>query len=307
MALTAEQRALRRARIGSSDLPALFDMGFAPIQTRNDLYYSKVLEMPERDSDAFDIGNTLEGLLVGWAADKLKVQIERGRYVDEGLFAVNLDAAILDRPEAIEAKYSGEPQLWGDDEGTDQVPDRVILQCQGQCYVAELARVWVPVALVVGQRLQLRMYCVQRNEELIKQVVNTGRDFWEQHVAKGLPPDPSKPAPLEALKALRRVPNKIIALDDDGVERWEALATARAAHTQAEKDKDLATARVLELLGDAETGMLPDGRQITNFSQNSAPSCDWKQLRALHPAVYEQFVKQGTHRVLRIKNLNGRK
>lgn len=309
MALTAEQRAARRNHIGSSDVPALFNLGFASMANQTDLYWSKVIELPDQDADSLSIGNMLEGLLCDWAAQRVGAEIERGpravsQGADGGIFAANFDAMVVGRREGVEAKYSGEPHLWGE-EGTDQIPDRVVLQCQEQMYVGQLERVWVPVALVVAQRLQLRLYCVPRHEELIASIVSTGVDFWRQHVEPRIPPEPGSTAPIEALKALRREPQSTIEIAAEFAPLVDALDEAKLACKAAEEAKDAAYARVVSLLGEAEGGRLPDGRLITYLEQKSAPRCDSVHLRACHPEVYSQFFTQGTHRVLRIKSPKG--
>lgn len=298
--LTPEQRAARRSHIGASDVPAI--LGLDPFRTAGDVYWSKVAEIPDATSASMDLGNRLEAIICDWAAERLDVQIERNVTVAaaDGIITANLDARVLGRPEAIEAKFTTLADEWGD-EGTDQIPDRVIVQCNVQAYAGTLDRVWVPGFIVGPRSAELRMYCVPRSDELIGQIVPRVTEFWHQYVLTGTPPEGFTVPPLAVLKARRREPNSLVALDDGALDAWLALETAKATSKAAVEEEERCKALVLAALGDAEGGRLPDGRLITYLEQKSAPRMDYARFRALHADLYNELVTQGSHRVLRIK------
>lgn len=300
MPITTEQRELRRKYIGSSDAAAI--MGLDPLRSPVDVYWSKTVDLPEEKKPAFDLGNRLEDVICEWAADRLAVQIERNvwRTHDDGIRAANLDAIVVGRPEAFEAKFSTEGGLWGE-EGSDEVPERVLLQAQHQIAVAGLDRVWVP-ALLAGpfERPQFRLYCVNRHEELIEAITEQELAFWTEHVIPGVPPDGDSVPPLQVLKTLRRTTD-VVDLDDEAAADWLTLERAREAVTKAEKAKDMAMKAVIGRLGQAEAGRLPDGTLLTYFEQRGADRVDRAQLRACHPDIYATFFTEMKYRVLRSK------
>ncbi len=299
--ITEEQRQRRKGFLGSSDAAAVFDLD--PFRDKTSVYWDKVADMPDDGPTAsMRAGNLLEGAILDYAAQELGVEIERDIEIappaDLPYMGANLDGRVDGKThEGVEAKYDTfTVDQWGD-EGTDQVPERVIVQVHHQMAVAALDRVWVPVLKPRG----FGLYVVDRSEELISQVIEGERKFWDEHVLAELPPSGDPTPPLAYLKARNREPESIVDLDEAALEAWRELEERRATAKAAKEDVDAAQARVIDLLGDAEGGRLPSGDLITFLEQKSAPSCDSKRLRALHPDVYREFFRQGTHRRLRLK------
>ena len=301
--ITEEQRIARRAHLGSSDAPAI--VGLSPWRTPADVYYSKVYESKDTPTEAMQTGNRLEPAILDFAEERLGVALRRNVHIvsagrDGGILAANLDALVADRNEAVEAKYCGPYAAaeWGA-EGTDEVPDHVNIQVQHQMYVGGLNRVWVAAA-IASHHLEWKLYVVPRSDQIISALVAREIEFWERHVLLRCPPESSAPS-LDILKALRRDPGSCIDLpkDSSAMSMHRELAAEKRKSAQAEYDD--ATAKLLAMLGDAEAGLLPDGRMITYLSQRSAPRCDLKRLRAEHPDLYSELVTESTCRVLRIK------
>ena len=196
--------------------------------------------------------------------------------------AANFDALVVGASEAVEAKTTGIIQPlnrseWGEP-GSDEVPERIIVQCQHQMAVLpEIQLVWVPV-LMGG--VGFRLYSVDRNPELIESLETIEVDFWKKYVEAKVPPPDELPT-LETIKSIKRVPEKIVPLEDDLVRSWlEAKKTAG----EAEKIKDKSQRALLSALGDAEAGDCSFGR-LTYFQQNRK----------------ESFIPASTFRVARFK------
>lgn len=310
MSERAEWLARRRKHIGASDSAAL--MGLDEFRNATDVYWSKVREMPDTDSKSFEVGRRLESLICEWAADRLKVTIQRNVFhvrPGQEIFAATFDALVTgaagEEPEALpraafEAKFSTQPEKWGD-EGTDQVPERVLIQAQHQLFVGELQLVWVPALILTGRSAEFRLYSVRPHEELMRRIVERGTQFWHENVEANTPPDGINTPPLSLLRAMHRAPATIVELDDDAIDLWHHFEGLRELRKATEDKENEAYRAVVAALGEAEAGRLSDGRLITYLAQNSAPRCDTTRLRAVHPDIYAQFCSQGTHRVLRIK------
>lgn len=299
--ITAEQRKDRRKSIGSSDVPPI--MGLDEFRTATDVYWSKVLAMPDIDNKSFQVGRMMELSISSWGADKIGlpftpdvfVRCKDPRY-PYSWAAANLDGLINDRPWGIEAKYSTAAKEWGESEGTDAVPPRVLVQAQYQCAVAELERVYVPVMLI-GYSAQFKMYQVDRNDELIDLIMARGAEFWNNHVIPQIPPDGITVPPMDYLKKMERDVDWRINLGEDAaalVEQYLAAGTAlKAAQAEEERVKRL----LIGTLGQAECGLLPGGKlELTYFEQNSSPAVDLVRLRALDPELAKNVITQGKHR-----------
>lgn len=306
--MLSEADLLRRQRfITSSDAAPILGLdkfGTGPIE----VYWRKhsPLAAKQEFRKEWDLGHRLEDVLCEWGANRLGgVPFERQQWVEsiDGITAATLDGLITDRPEALEAKYAGgvrgDDMEWGD-EGTDQIPQAYIVQTQHDCHVANLTRVWVP-ALIIGYRAEFRLYCVERNDELIDAIVRAEWRFFRDHIETQVPPDRNPVPPADVLKAMRRQTGKSIELTAVAPIAWDWLETARGACTEMEHRKKEIEAVVLAQLGDAEVGGMPDGRSLRYVEEGAGFSTDTTLLRALAPEVYERVVTPRTRRVLRVK------
>jgi predicted phage-related endonuclease len=260
----------------------------SPWSNAYDVFLEKTADLaavPEREAIA--IGNDFEEPLLRWAAAQLGLEIQMNvEVVEPGanpIFAANLDAMVPAGRLGLEAK-TGTGSEYGR-EGTDEVPERVIVQVQHQCFVGELDLVWVPVLIARFDRLERVMYRVKRNDDLIKVVVERGREFWQNHVLPRVPPSDLLPS-LGVLRRLRRVPEKVVSVDAGLVEAWRA---ARAARLEDEKAEAAAAAELIAALGDAEGAEFGDPKKIVTYRGHQRTDTDVKRLRAEMPEVYAAY------------------
>jgi len=262
MPISAKQIEIRKKFIGSSDAAAV--LGLDPYRTPFDVWADKTGRIEatglDPNNDAIDVGNWCEEAVLKWFANKRGLKLilndendRNRRQHANGIMAANFDAFVEgDVSQACEAKTHAVTSLyvsdqWGE-EGTEEIPERVALQCQHQmAVVPSLGIVHVPVLLGgVG----LRAYFSERNDELIRDMTDVMLNFWHEYVLKDSPPPDAVPS-LSTVKKLRRVPNKIISLADDLVTNWiGAKETLKAA----EEHKEDTILRLLRALGDAEAG-----------------------------------------------------
>lgn len=280
--ITIEQRELRRQHIGSSDSAAI--AGVSPFSTAVDVWLEKVYGTDDFESEAADLGNWLEGPLLSWAASELGVEIKPNVSViaPDKILAANHDALVIGKREGIEAKSSGllwsgaVSSLWGE-EGSDEVPHAVMVQCQHQAYVSDLDIVWVPALLGGRGRVMFR---VPRREDLIKDVTTIDLDFWHRWVETKKQPDDSRPS-LDVAKRVKRVPNCTREVDPGLV---AAFLDARDARLAAEDEEAAKEALLLAAAGDAEE-IVSGLTRLTYFMQT--------QNRKAQEAKVIQFRKWG--------------
>lgn len=299
MPITEIQRERRQRHIGSSDAAAI--LGIDPWKGAYEVWLEKTgkLEDAPLASEAADIGNMIEGALLDWASSEIGVPIVKNqRRVHPDLpFAANHDAIARTRPEGFEAKTTGilTPHLardeWGEP-GTDEVPERVIVQCHHQMIVSDLNVVWVPA--LIGGRGRI-IYRVERNQDLCNAMTERLVTFWRECVEAGIPPDGDAPS-LECLKRVRREPKTETAIPQDLLSRWlETKAIASAANDQEEQ----ARAALLTALGDAEKGNTPIGS--VTYLEQSRRDIDRLKLREDFPEAATACERVTTYRVLRFK------
>lgn len=283
--ITADQALERRYHIGSSDIAAI--LGIDPYKTAADVYWQKVGNIPVDEdrsdvNDACNAGNFLEGPIKDWAESRLGL-IERDVYVEaeDGILAANLDGHLIGRPEIVEAKtcnvvgYSPERDQFGE-EGTDQVPGRVLLQVQHQFYCAgpEYRVCHVPV-LIGGRGFVL--FRVERNDYLVNTVVERAMAFWNNHVIPRIPPTDSL-ASIDTLKLIERAPAEEVRVSDGLV---EAYLTANAIKLETEKVAEAAKTELLNALGDAEIGVSSLGTVTYKMQHRKSYTVEASDYRVL--------------------------
>ncbi len=295
MPITEAQRQRRRDRIGSSDSAAI--CGVDPYRSAHDVYLSKVHDLEDIEGNAaIDIGNRFEAPLLAWAAEELGFEIEVNVGVDgpDGLFAANLDAKVVGKRVGIEAKTTSNAGEYGEP-GTDQVPNRVIIQAHHQMMVAGLELVYVPVLLARFDRLHREMYVIERNDQVVDAITTRGKAFWTDHVAARVPPPDVVPS-LDVVRRVRRVAGTEAIVPSKLAEDLEA---AKAATRAAKKTEDEAKAAMLAAMGDCEAADCGDPKFWYTFLEQTRTSIDAKRLRVEHPRIANTFTKVSRFRVLR--------
>jgi predicted phage-related endonuclease len=311
MAITAEQREARKTCIGSSDTPALCGVG-EPWGNIHDLWLEKTGKLEDRPaSEDCERGNDLEPVVLSWFERRMGVRLARNIELrNGGIFGANLDAAITSDiidlhpiKAVVEAKTTTDGDEWG--EGIEDVPLRVFVQVQHQMMVAECAIAYIPVLIPKYREFHFEAYQVQRHDGLIAQIRERGEWFWEKHVLRDIPPPAVMPH-LETIKRIRREPTSKIALDGEALAAWTLMENLKATRKELDEGIEATYSQILSMLGQAEAGELEDGSMLTYLEQNGQRTCDWTllemRLREIgHAEIFSELVKQGRHRVLRLK------
>lgn len=280
--ITTEQRQLRRKYIGSSDAAAV--LGVDPYKSAADVWIEKTGRANDFEGNEHtDRGTLLEPALLEWAGQQLGKHFVRDvmQVHPSQLLAANFDGISSTDKFIVEAKTSTNEEGWGV-EGTDEIPDRVLVQVHHQFAVAgpEYRLAYVPVLIPTFKCFDFRMYRVDRNEQLAEMIERAGVEFMEKYVNADAAPSDYRPS-LEVLKRVRREPNKIIDVPDALVDHWIA---AKAAAREAVAEVEQAQSALLAAMLDAEQGNYSRGR-LTYFEQSRK----------------EHVVKASKCRVLRLK------
>jgi predicted phage-related endonuclease len=267
--ITAEQRELRKKYLGSSDLPSV--LGMDSWRTIGDVWLEKTgrVVVDEKGSAVQDFGTTFEGAVLDHFEKKHSVTLERHLFLAHGVFCSNLDGLINgSSPEVVEAKTTGLGEEWGPI-GTDEIPERVLIQVHEQMYVVSKATqkecriAWVPVLIPAFRHFEVRIYEIKRNDALMESAIAIGDQFWRNHVLTDVPPESFVPS-LEVVKRVRREPNKTVTVADSLVMDW---FEATVALSKAKKRADDTQAAILAAMDDAEGARYTAGC-LTYFEQS---------------------------------------
>lgn len=254
MPITAAQLKRRQNQLGSSDIAGI--LGVDTYKNAYDIWLEKTGKLePEAESenDPRAAGKILEPAVLTFGESRLgkltRNQFRSAR--DLGLpIGANIDAIVVATGAPVEAKTSGlygfSNDVWGE-EGTDQVPDRVIIQSQVHmlCTAAEIC--FVPAFIAFRGFV---MFQVPRDHEIIDIIGKEATNFWDKHVQADTPPSQISPN-LAVVKRMKREPSKVVPVDSSLITPWMETREDRLA---AEKSEKVHLAAILAAIGDAEAG-----------------------------------------------------
>ena len=308
MPITEKQRVQRKRHIGSSDSAAIVGCPVehkdgTPYSTAYDVWLAKTGRMDDcddgdGDNDAADMGNLIEGSLLDWCAREQSLAIRKNQYRvhSEGILHANHDALVVGSNAGAEAKTTGliymgaASKEWGE-AMTDEVPAHVMIQCQHQCIVSGLDRVYVP-ALIGGKGRNL--YIVERNNRLCEIIMEMCVKFWNENVLGDKPPEGSV-GTVRMLTNMRRELRQI-AVDEGIYAAWES---AKAAKRLAEKAEDEAKALMLQAMGDANEGIVLKG--TVRVTEVTARRIDATLLKEKYPEIAAEVTKESTYKKVGFK------
>lgn len=166
---------------------------------------------------------------------------------------------------------------WGPD-GTDQVPDKVVVQSLWHLAHWPQADACIVPVLIGGFAFEFRTYRVPRNDEAIGIILEDCAQFWRDYVKTDKPP-PASAGDDESLRHLypRHVPGQWLEPTDELADSAAVYAAARGALKIAEQVKSEAGARLKQLIGNAE-GFRSDDLKVTWKYQNGRATTDWAAI-----------------------------
>ncbi len=278
---TERQLEQRRNHVGGSDVAAI--LGVDPWRSPVDVWFEKTGQLePLKPTAAMRAGTIFESGLLAYAEDELgpiRRNVERRA---PGLPLVShIDAVVMAEQWPIEAKWSTAhaTETWGD-AGTDQVPDRVIVQAHAHIICMTRDGNGPELCYVTHHDAfkGLALYVVPRSAVLCQAIADAVGRFWDLHVIPGTPPD-AQPS-LDVVKRIRRQANKTVPVDGDQLKLWRL---AKEVLTDAEDKEKRRRADVIASMGDADAGDGGEAGSVTFFKQtrraHSVAESTFRQLR----------------------------
>jgi putative phage-type endonuclease len=174
--MTPAERERRRAFLGASEVAAI--CGLDPFKSALDIWGEKKGLLCSRESDAADMGNELEPLLLARYARKRCVGLRRvGTLLGPHPLAATPDSITEEaRPRNVQCKAVGRYMA---DHWDNGVPDYVQVQTQAEMYVAELDVTDV-VALICST--DYRVLEVPRDDRVIGHLVEICSAWWAEYI-----------------------------------------------------------------------------------------------------------------------------
>ncbi|MDE2100898.1 MAG: YqaJ viral recombinase family protein [Patescibacteria group bacterium] len=267
--LRAAWLAKRRQGVSSSDIAAV--CGLSPWGGALDVYLEKLgLVPPKKMTKEMEWGLLQERVIAA------RYTYEEGRELTEpppytlvqhpecAWWIATPDRLAADRVVELKtSRYERDPAgsvIWGEP-GTDLVPIYYHLQVIWQMLVTGLPKGDIAV-LIAGA--DFRVYHLEWNQEIINRLMEIADSFHDRVQRRDPPPvDWADPRATELLEFLHSPEEgKKVELDESAVPFADQYQQLGRAIGDMEKSRQEAKGRLIELMEDAQEGLLPDGRRV---------------------------------------------
>lgn len=299
----------RRQGLGGSDAAVV--VGLDPYRSLMELWLNKIGQLPDaEETEPMRWGTLLEGPIAAEFMHRTGLFVGGAQrlatHPDHRWMRATLDGLVYESGGDVmdqwlgiyEAKTTAAMRFgmhWG-----EEPPDWVICQVQHNMAVAEAEHAWV-TCLVGGQRLV--WYEVERDDALIRDLIDAERYFWDEHVRARVPPPVTGTVrELDAIKAAFShaspdLPG--IDLDDAGID----LLQGYMQHKQREKEAAIAARMAQEQLcvrlGEAQAGRV-NGKDVITWRAADRQSVDLQKLRIDYSGLVAKYTKTTSVRTFRV-------
>lgn len=287
-----EWRRARKKGIGGSDIAAI--AGMSPWRSPMAVYLEKVGDIPDQEeNEAMYWGKTLESVVADEFSRRTGLKIARKNAIlqhpEHPWMLANIDRRIIGQKAGLECKTTS---AYGKDKWEDgKVPDMYMLQCQWYMAVTGYESWWIAV-LIGGNTFKYKE--IARDEEIIKHLIEIGRDFWVLVESR-------TPPAIDGTESSTSVLNTLFPADDSiddeihlaGV---DVLIDDFLRAQQMEKEWTLAkneiANKIKAKMGDYTIGRA--GRHKINWKPIVSTGVDTRALK--EAGLYERFSKTSTYR-----------
>lgn len=278
----------RKQGIGGSDAGAV--CGLNAYRTAIQVYYDKTSDDVEViDNEAMRQGRELEEYVARrfCEASGKKVRRANAMFYDENhpFMLADVDRMVVGENAGLECKTAS-PYTEGNWQ-EDKIPLSYQLQCHHYMSVCN-ADAWYLAVLIYGR--DFKYYRIERDEEIIQDLIRMEKDFWNEHVLKRVIPDPdgskvADAALAERFKKAESVAIPLTGFDEKLKRRQELLSLLDKMETEKRQiDQELKI-----YLGDAEVAENTSYR--VSWKPVTRSSLDEKRLKAEEPEIYDKYLR----------------
>lgn len=289
----------RRHVIGGSDIAAI--AGLNPYRSPLAVYLNKRGEVEDQpDNERMLWGRKLEDVVARHFAEVNEVKVQRVNrmlvHPKYPMFGANLDRLVVKPKSVLEVKTGSAhgKQAWSE----ETIPPYYELQLRWYLMVTGLKEGWV-AALLGGQEYIERH--ITRDKEIEDYLIQIALEFWKM-VEEGTPPEPVA-QDTELIKAMHPRSEAIsIVLPDDTSKMLADMHLLKAMRDDYTNRVSEIENRIKSRMGEAEVAYLPgEPEPVATWKSQVTRRIDSKRLKSELPEVYEQYSKETTSRVLRVK------
>ena len=287
----------RREGIGGSDAASVLDLN--PYKSSMSVYMGikNDLVIDEAINYKMDLGNKLEDFVANEFTLKTGKKVRNVNGIlknDKYPFALaNIDRAVVGEKAFLECKVTNSysKKSW-----QKEVP----IYCQVQCYhyMAVTGATHCYIAALIGNE-ELVIHKLDRNEELINEIMNLEKMFWDKCIlGEELPIPDGSDHYSSVLQGLYKdsIEEEVILFEkEDLLKRYDDV---RELLKDLDSERKAIEQYLQMQMKEYEVAYLGD-RKIT-WKKQVRNTVDTKRLKKEHPEIVEKYMKTTTSRVFRI-------
>lgn len=296
---TVEWLKLRKSGIGGSDAGAV--CGLDPYKSPASVFKDKTCSSVEtKGNESMRQGRDLEQYVADRFSEATGLKVRRSNFMYRNIkypwMIANADRLVAGEDAGLECKtasaYSADK--WKD----GNIPLHYIMQCYHYMAVTG-KKAWYIAAAILGK--EFVYHRLEWDGSLISQLIETEKNFWQEHVIKGRMPDPDgSKACDEVLAQYFHTANKgtFIKLSGfDGKLDRRAEIIEQVAILQQEQAK--IEQELKKYIGENESAY--SSRYRVSWSNVETSRLDTKRIRMEQPDIYKNYSKVSVSRRLHIK------
>ena len=288
----------RKQGIGGSDAGAV--CGLNPYKTAMEVYQDKVSsETEDFDNEAMRQGRDFEDYVARRFTEVTGKKVRRANamfcHETYPFMRADVDRMVVGEKAGLECKTAS-PFLadkWQD----GQVPMHYYIQCLHYMTVCDVDA-WYIAVLIFGR--EFKYYRMERDEEMIADLIRIEQDFWQNHVLKGQMPSPdgSKLADSVIAEYYKQTIAETIPLTgfNEKIKRRQELSEIIG---KMDTEKRQIEQELKLYLGEAE--IAENEQYRVSWKAVHSNRLDEKRLKEEEPEIYEKYKKSVLSRRFTVK------
>ena len=291
----------RKMGLGGSDAGSV--CGLNPYRSSLQVFVDKTSDVLEEfDNEAMKQGRELEEYVARRFCEDTGKKVRRMNAIfqskENPWMLADFDRVIVGEKAGLECKtvsaYSADKWANG------AVPFHYQLQCQHYLAVSGY-ECWYIAALILGKAFVIHK--IERDDQLIKNLIKIEKRFWEQNVLAGVMPDPdgSKQAGELLAKYYPAEKGRKVVLSEKFSSQLKRREELAELIKKMETEKKIIEQNLVKYLGDNDSTEAENSQFFVRWTSYTRSSIDADSLKREVPEVYERYKKTSSANKLTIK------
>jgi len=279
----------RKLGIGGSDAGAI--CGLNPYVTAMQVYQDKTSDdTDDIDNEAMRQGRDLEEYVAQRFIEATGKKVRKANAIfykeDHPFMLANVDRLIVGEDAGLECKTASPYMI--DKWKNGEIPMHYQIQCHHYMAVCD-TQAWYIAVLIYGK--EFKFHKIERDEEIIENLIQIEKDFWKRNVVPHILPDPDGSKTADAViasyfKGTSSAPILLPSSFNGKLERRQALISSI---DEMEREKRLIEQELKLYMGEAETA--ENGQYRVSWKPVDSIRVDGNKLKEERPEIFAKYQK----------------